>query len=95
MSMELLAAFVAAEPRALDPDFVKAGWLGRPSCCGLCVGIVVLGRSMGKHTRRAGRALGGRAGRADRRRSLPRCRRTRLRLAEDVDRVAGDPRPTS
>lgn len=53
--MELLAAFVAAEPRALDPDFVKAGWLGLAVVLGLCVGIVVLGRSMGKHTRRAGR----------------------------------------
>ena len=45
---------VASDSRALDPDFVKAGWWGLLVVLGIAVGIVILARSLGKHMRRAG-----------------------------------------
>lgn len=45
---------VASDARALDPDFVKAGWWGLAIVIGIAVGIAVLARSLGKHMRRAG-----------------------------------------
>ncbi len=45
---------VAAEPRGLDPEFVKAGWWGLVIVVGIAIGIVILARSLGKHMRRAG-----------------------------------------
>ena len=44
---------VAAEDRALDPEFVKAGWWGLIIVVAIALGIVVLARSFSKHAKRA------------------------------------------
>ncbi len=44
---------VSSEPRGLDPEIVKPGWLGLIVVVVLALGVVVLARSFAKHTRRA------------------------------------------
>ena len=49
----LLTALVAADPRGLDPNIVKPGWLALGIVALLGVAVFLLARSFLKHTRRA------------------------------------------
>lgn len=55
----MIAAFVASQPRGLDPDIVKPGWIALVVVVLLCVGVYVLARSFMKHTRRASQPWAG------------------------------------